>query len=139
MGADQVPALPTQSFSMPIAVVSAVGDQRHRSSFDDHVRREFFDQRDLCRRSTRGPACHRNTLAINQKHPLGSLAALGFPDSEPPFFAGEKLPSTNTSSQSKSCRSSSSSRNAVQIRSSTPLSVHSSKRRQQVEGEGNCS
>ena len=77
-----------------------VTGREHEVRFRDHMRREVFDQRDLRRRSARGPACRRKTLAIHQKHPLGSLAALGLADAAPPFWAGENVPSTKTSTPS---------------------------------------
>ena len=133
----KIEAASFQPLTMRVAVIGSIGDQRDLAADHSHFRDEVFDQRDLRGRSTRGPARHGNTLAINQKHPLGSLAALGFSDAEPPFFAGENVPSTNSSSQFSGCWSSSSSRNAFQTASSTPQSAHSFMRRQHVAGEGN--
>ncbi len=130
--ARKIEAASLQPLTMRVAVIGSFGDQRVLPADYGHLRGEVFDQCDLRGRSTRGPACHRNTLAINQKHPLGSLPALGFSDAEPPFFAGENVPSTNSSSQSSSCWSSSSSRSAFQTASSTPESAHSFMRRQHV-------
>lgn len=136
VGANQVPALLPQARSQFVTVVGSVSNQWRgrfpgRDGFEDP-----FDQRDLSRRSTFGPACKWNSLAIPHHHPLGSLASLGFSDAVPPFFAGEKLPSTKTSSQSSRTCSSSWSRKECQISIRTPAVSHSTIRRQQVLGEG---
>jgi hypothetical protein len=77
---------------------------------------------------------HRSTRAIDQKHPLRTLASLGLPDLDAPFFAGAKLPSTKHSSQRNFCRSFNSARNARQSRSSVPSSSQVRSRLQQVVG-----
>jgi hypothetical protein len=76
----------------------------------------------------------RSTRAIDQKHPLRTLAALGLADSGAPFFAGAKLPSPKHSSQRTLSASFSSARNARHSASSVPSSSHCRSRRQHVVG-----
>jgi len=83
---DEIPPLLPKTCPQLVAVVSPVSDQRRgrfpgRDGFEDP-----FDQRDLSRRSTFGPACEWNTLAICHHQPLGSLASLGFSDAVDPFL-----------------------------------------------------
>jgi hypothetical protein len=136
MWADQVPAFGQQVRSQLVAVINSVGDQRSRCFADRDFIDDGFDQRDLSRRSTFGPACERNALTICHHQPLCTLFPLGFADSVAPFLAGEKLASTNTSSQSIRPCSSSVSRKACQILTSTSSPSHSTSRRQHVLGDG---
>ena len=137
MRTDQIPTLSQQSFPQGVAIVGPIGDQRRglfflpRDLVDDS-----FDQRDLSRRSRRGNACEWNSLAIRHHQPLCTLSAFGFSDAGAPFFAGENVPSTKTSSQSISPCSFSVSRKACQMRTSTSSVSHSTSRRQHVLGEG---
>jgi len=135
IGTDQVPTFGCQAAPQGIAVVSLVGDQRRRFIADRDVFEDSLDQRDRSRRSTFAPACQWNSLTICHHQPLCTLSALGFADSVAPFFPGEKLASTNTSSQSNSRCSSRESRKACQIFPSTPSPSHSLRRRQQILGE----
>src|SRR5215475_1042252 len=91
-----------------VAVIAAIGDQPVRirprpprpMGPGDFDRGEgLIEERDL-RRGRRVQVCsQRSTCAIDQYHPLRSLAALGFADFGAPFLAGAKLPSTKHSSQ----------------------------------------
>ena len=81
-------------------------------------------------------ASKRNTLTIDHHHPLRSFAPFGFADSEAPFLAGAKLPSTKAFSQSRRPCSSSCLRNVRQISSHIPCSSNDFRRRQQVDGWG---
>jgi hypothetical protein len=134
--ADQVPALGQQAGSQLVAVVGSIGNQRRGLFPGRDLVEDSFDQRDLSRRSTFGPACEWNSLTIRHHQPLCTLSPLRFADSVAPFFAGEKLASTNTSSQSSRPCSSSVSRKACQILTSTPSPSHSTSRRQHVLGDG---
>ena len=136
MWTDQVPTFGQQTRAKFVAVIGSIGNQRSRRFAGGHFVDDFFDERDLSRRSTFGPACKWNSLTICHHHPLRTLSTLGFADSFAPFLAGEKLASTNTSSQSSSPRSSSVSRKACQISTSTSSPSHSTSRRQQVLGDG---
>lgn len=83
-------------------------------------------------------ASHRNTFAVDHHHPLRSFAFLGFPNAEPPFLAGAKLPSMKVSDHSRVPLSSSSLRKALQILSQTPSFSHRWSLLQQVAGLGYC-
>ena len=136
MRTDEIPAFRLQVGTQLVAVIGTVCNQRRGFFPDRDLVEDSFDQRDLSRRSTFGPACEWNSLTIRHHHPLCTLSALGFSNAVAPFFAGEKLASTNTSSQSSSPCSSRVSRKACQIVTSTPSPSHSVNRRQQVLGEG---
>jgi len=77
----------------------------------------------------------RKTFAIDQNHPLCTLATLRFSDSEPPFLAEAKLPSTKHSSHLIFCRSDSSLRNTRHSLRSVPFSSQSRSLRHTVEPE----
>ena len=133
-----------EPFSSRIAIVSLVcnhspwpGSWSSRASFgDSDLSKSLIKERDLSRRGRVGMASERNTLAIDQYHALRSLSPLGLPDCRAPFFAGKKLASTKTSSQSRIPFSSNSERNARHMSLKTSSSYHSLKRRQQVDGCG---
>jgi len=133
-----------QPFSCRVAVVRLIPDQSlgsyswsSRASFgDSDLSKSLIKERDLSRRGRVGMASERNTLAIDQYHALCSLSPLGLPDCRAPFFAGKKLASTKTSSQSRIPSWSSSERKARHISLRTPSSYHSLNRRQQVDGCG---
>jgi len=135
---------PPQSITNGIAIVSLVSDyslgtrpRSPRSSFgDSDFSNNLIKESDLSRRGRVGMASERNTLAIDQYHALCSLSPLGRPDTRAPFFAGKKLASTNTSSQSRMPLWSSSERNARHMSLRTSASYHSLRRRQHVEGWG---
>ena len=103
---------------------------------DLHLLQGGFDQLHFRRRGRSKCASKRNTLAVDHHHPLRTFAALGFADTEPPFFAGAKLPSAKVSCQFKYCRSSSSANSARQTSNQIPRSSHSFSRRQHVDGLG---
>ncbi len=87
------------------------------------------------RRGRRVQVCsQRSTRAIDQKHPLCTLAALGLADFGAPFFAGAKLPSAKHSSQRSFWRSFRSARKARHSRSNVPSSSQVRRRLQQVVG-----
>jgi hypothetical protein len=133
-----------EPFSSGITVIRFVCDHSlgscawsSRASFgDSDLSKSLIKERDLSRRGRVGMASERNTLAIDQYHALCSLSPLGLPDCRAPFFAGKKLASTNTSSQSRIPSRSRSERKARHISLRTPSSYHSRKRRQQVDGCG---
>ena len=67
----QIPTPSQQSLPQWVAVVSPIGDQRRGLFFlPRDVAEDSFDQRDLSRRSRRGPACEWNSLAIRHHQPL---------------------------------------------------------------------
>ncbi len=140
----QVDSSLPESLSKRVAIVRLVADHSFRpgprpsrpffGNFD--LLECLFGEPDLCWRSRVGIASQRKTLAIDHHHVLCSLSPLGLPDSRAPFFAGEKVPSMNTSSQSSTPLASNSERKALHISFKTSASYHSLRRRQQVEGCG---
>jgi hypothetical protein len=93
-----------------------------------------FEEGDF-RRGRRLQVCsQRSTRAIDQNHPLCTLAPLGFPDLGPPFLAGMKEPSAKHSFQRSFSWSLSWAKNARQSFKSTPISSHCFSRRQHVLG-----
>ncbi len=127
-----------------IAIIRPIGDQPLRlllgsssssAWYGDRVQC-FLDERDFPGGRRVQVVSQRKTLAVDHHHPLRSLAALGLADAGPPFFAGAKLPSMNTSLQSNWPRSSNSDKNARQTFNQTPRSSQSLSRRQQVEELG---
>ena len=130
-----------QPCPQPVAVVAAIQNQAiglrsrparaMRSSHPDRVDR-LFEELDLARTGRAQVCSQRSTLAIDQKHPLGALALLGFADSGAPFFAGAKLPSPKHSSQRTFSASFNSARNTLHRANSVPSSSHCRSRRQQV-------
>ena len=89
----------------------------------------LFQEFDLGRESRLQVYSERSTRAIGQYHKLRSLAALGFTDFGPPFFAVTNRPSMKHSFHRTFCRSLSWSKKARHKFSSTPLSAHPLKRR----------
>ena len=142
---NQLDPTPLQSAPQRIAVIGLVGYDALRAATrpaprtrDFDFSKRFFRQRGFVRGCRRQENSQRNTLAINQKHPLRTLAPLGFSHGQAPFFAGAKLPSRNVSSQRSRPRRSSCDRRVRHTSSSTPCSSHSCKRRQQVDPLGYC-
>src|SRR5215813_8404046 len=96
---------PFQEPANGVAVVPAIANQALGLPADRLTRERLLEERDL-RRGRRVQVCsQRSTRAIDQYHPLGPLAALGFADFGAPFLAGAKLPSTKHSFQRIFCRS----------------------------------
>jgi hypothetical protein len=139
VGSNQLDAALFHSSPQRIAIVAFVGNDALRfvawpaaPSRYFHPRQRGFGEGDFVRRGRRQECSQRNTLAVDQYHPLRALAALGFPDRSAPFFAGAKLPSMNVSSQRNSPRWSSVPNSARQASSHTSRSSQSRSRRQQV-------
>ncbi len=133
-----------QTSSGRIAVIGLISDHSFGSGpwpsgalfGDSDFSKRLIKESDLSRRGRVGNASERNTLAIDQYHALRSLSPLGRPDSRAPFFAGTKLASTNTSSQSRMPLWSRWERKARHMSLSTSVSYHCLSRRQHVEGCG---
>lgn len=138
---DRFDAACVQPRPQPVAVIAAIQHQPSglgprsacpmRSPHLDRVER-LLEELDLARTGRVQVCSQRSTRAIDQKHPLRTLAPLGLPDSGAPFFAGAKLPSPKHSSQRTLSASFSSARNARHSASSVPSSSHWRSRRQQV-------
>src|ERR1700722_1430624 len=91
----------------PVAVVGFVPDQSFRHLGHHAFFQGGFHQLHFSRRSAFCPHGERKTMTVCHTHDLGALAALGFPNQEPPFLAGTKVPSTKHSFRSNppaSCR-----------------------------------
>lgn len=139
--ANQFNASLFQLFAIIITIVTFISYQPLRLLFRpslswtrhcDSVER-FFEERNFTGGRRVQVVAQRNSFAVDHHHPLRSLAAFGFSDTQAPFLAGAKLPSINVSLQSNCPFSSSSERNARHIESHTFCSSQSLSRRQQVE------
>ena len=140
-GDDRFDPLQLQPHPQRIAVVATVEDKpvgiaprvsrSMRPAYRNGVERRL-EETDF-RWGRRVQMCsQRSTLAIDQQHPLRTLAPLRLADGTPPFFAGAKLPSPKHSSQRILSRSLRSARNARHSASRVPSSSQSRSRRQQV-------
>ena len=143
IGCDQLNASLLQALPQRVRVVGPVGDYALRllsrtafSSRDADFGERAFRKRSFSRRGAFQPNSQRNTLTVDQYHPLRSLAPLGFADRSAPFLAAAKLPSRNVSSHFSNPASSSPPSSARHACNHTPSSSHRCNRRQQVEGEG---
>ena len=139
VGSNQLDTALLQPLPQRIAVVAFIGNDAPRfrpwpsaPAWDLYLRERGFSEVDLVWRGRRQECSQRNTLAVDQYHPLRALAALGFADRSAPFFAAAKLPSRKVSSQRSSPRSSSVPSKARQASSQTSRSSQSRNRRQQV-------
>lgn len=142
---NQLNASSFQPAPQRIAIISLVGYDALRAlsrptprAWDFDLGERRFGQRGFVRGCRRQENSQRNTLAISQNHPLGTLAPLGFSHGQAPFFAEAKLPSKKVSSQRSRPRRSSCDSKLRPISSSTPCSSQSCKRRQQVDPLGYC-
>jgi hypothetical protein len=131
----------SQAGAQGVAVIAAIRNQALRSfagpsrfaGVADRDRVEGLLKEGDFRRGRRLQVCsQRSTRAIDQNHPLRTLATFRFPDFGPPFLAGTKLPSTKHSSQRSFCWSLSWAKNARQSLSKMLLSSQCLSRRQQV-------
>ena len=140
---DRFDAACVQPRPQPVAVVTPIQDQSLRlrtrpagSMGTSHLDcgKRLLDELLLARTGRVQVCSQRSTRAIDQKHPLRTLAALGLADSGAPFFAGAKLPSPKHSSQRTLSASFRSARNARHSASSVPSSSHWRSLRQHVVG-----
>ena len=142
---NQLNAASLQSAPQGVAIISFVGYDAPRTlprptarAWDFDLGERGFRQPGFVRGCRRQENSQRNTLAINQKHPLRTLAPLGFSHGQAPFLAGAKLPSKKVSSHFNRPRRSRSDSKARHTSSNTPCSSHCCKRRQQVDPLGYC-
>ncbi len=142
-GDDQFDAALLQPLAQRVRVVGAVGDHPLRllpwaafRSGDTDLSERGFGKRSFTRRGAFQPNSQWKTLAVDQYHPLRSLAALGFTDRSAPFFAGAKLPSRKVSSHFSRPSPSRAPSSARHASSHTSSSSHCLRRRQQVAGDG---
>lgn len=145
MRANQINATSGQAFSQWIGIRCLVVNQSwwvlswtsSRLTRHGNFIQRRFNQRDFTWCGRGNVHSQRNTLAVCHHHKLRTLSAFGLSDACAPFFAGENVPSANTSYQRSRCLKSSSARNARHTLSQIPCSSQSRNRRQQVLGEGN--
>jgi hypothetical protein len=140
---DQLDASFLQPLAQWVRVVGAVSDHPFRllpgpafGPGDADLCERGFRKRSFTRRGTFQPNSQWKTLAVDQYHPLRSLAALGFTDRSAPFFAGAKLPSRKLSSHFSRPSPSRAPSNARHASSQTSFASHCFRRRQQVAGDG---
>jgi hypothetical protein len=144
MRADQHDAALEQTPAQRVAIISAIGNDPQRSALRSsppraryrNARQSRFGQSYFPRRGGAKLTSQRNTRAVCHHHPLRTFATFGFTHAEPPFLAGAKLPSKNTSLQLSLPWASSCPSKPRQIPNQTSRSSHSCKRRQQVLAEG---
>lgn len=134
--ADQSHAATFQRITQPIRVGGLVVQQTLRPLSGDLNLHQCFNATDLGMTGGGGQAGDRRSPSIDQEHDLGALAAFGIADVGTPFFAGENVPSPMTWDQCSSFRRSIRTSKSFQASSSTPVSVHSLSRRQQVVEDG---
>lgn len=115
-----------------IAIVRFVADEPLRQTLRPCSIKGRFHQRHFVRRSVGNAGGGRNTMAVCDRHDLGSLAAFRFADCVAPFLAPEKEPSRKASVRSILPRCSKSSANVARIWTKTPSWVHCWNRRWQV-------
>ncbi len=139
VGSDQLDPALFHASPQRITVIAFIGNDALRfgawptaAARHSHPRERGFGESDFVRRGRRQECSQRNTLAVDQYHPLRAFATLGFSDGSAPFFAGAKLPSMNVSSQRNNPRWSSIASSARQASSHTSRSSQSRNRRQQV-------
>lgn len=96
----------------------------------------LVDQSHFMRRSTVHVEGDRKTRAVCNGHNLGPFAPFSFPNSRPPFLAGEKLPSIKASRMSRPPRSRRSSAKVRRMFSKIPSFDHFWCQRWHVDLEG---
>ncbi len=140
MGADQLDAARGELPAETGAVVGAIDNGALRAGARTacprtrhfHCGERLRGEDDFRRRGAKESASQRNTRAVRHHHPLRTLSTFGLAHGEPPFLAGAKLPSMNTSLQLSLPRASSSQRNRRQMFSQMSSCSQSRSLRQQV-------
>lgn len=134
--ANQFNPLLKKSFTQGVAVVAFIGNQPLRFFWNHHMIHRLLKQCHFIGARRVQVVPQRNSLAVDQYHPLRALAFLGFSDAKAPFFAGAKLPSTKLSLQSSCPCSSNSFMKIRQILTQRSCSSHAFNRRQHVDELG---
>jgi len=140
MRADQLDAACGELPAKARAVVGSIHDEALRATARTarsgarhfHCGERLRGKDDFGGRSAKESASQRNTRAVCHHHPLRTFSAFGFTHAEPPFLAGAKLPSMNTSLQLSLPCASSSQRNRRQMLSQMSSCSQSRSLRQQV-------
>lgn len=140
MRADEFDSPQGELAAEPGAVVGPIHNESMRAAartphswaWNLHCGERLRGKDDLGGRGAKESASQRNTLAVCHHHPLRTFPTFGLTHSEPPFLAGAKLPSMNTSFQLSLPCASSSQRNRRQMLSQMSSSSQSRNLRQQV-------
>lgn len=128
-----------KSRTQRIAVRSLIVDQLFWTTSNRAIGEQRLDEFDFMGTGTFNHVAARRTVAVNQQHDFGALAAFGLAYVKAPFLADENVPSAIDSSRSISpCRSSLLTRRAHAFLN-RPDSDHSFNRRQQVGCDGKWS
>ena len=131
---DELNASFLQTKPQRIAIGGLVVNQLTRSTVNRSI--SELDEVNFMGTGTFNHVAARRTIAVNQQHDLGPLAAFGLTYAKPPFLADENVPSAIDSSRSISpCRSSLLTRRDHAFLN-RPDSDHCFNRRQQVGCDG---
>ena len=136
MRADQLHAASRKMLAQPIGIGGFVVEQPFRHAVADPHVDQCFDRTDFGMIGRCGECGQRQSVSVYQQHQLGALASFRLTNVQPPFFAGENVPSPIASDQSIRRRLSIWPSSRCQTFSHTPDSVHSRCRRQHVTGLG---
>ena len=135
---DEFDAATRQPRSQLIVVGGQVVKESARLFGEKATLQKRFDQRRFMGTGAGDFGGQGKAATIGEDHGLGSLAAFGLADAQPPFFAEENVPSAIPSSQWMRPSRSRQRSSLVQAFVQTPASVQSWKRRQQVGADGKC-
>lgn len=135
MGTNQVNTTPLKSLAQRVIVCSFVVDQPFRFAAVNASRQQGLGQRDLVGTGTFGLVSQLQTVAVDEDHHLGTLAALCLADAFTAFFAEAIVPSAFMSVPSIFPRPSSQCSRRDQAFWKMPDSTHWRNRRQQIVGE----
>lgn len=101
MGRDHFrPVLLHQTFVQFFTIVRLVANQTLWNLGNNSIIESRLHQFYFSRRSAFCPQGDRKTMAVCNAHDFAAFSAFGFPDLEPPFLAGTKVPSTKHSLRS---------------------------------------
>lgn len=133
----QISSIPRiEAFANPICIRRFVVENSFRLLLRHASIHQVFQRVDLRMIGRKGEGRQWRAVSVDHQHDLGAFAFLGLADVGAPFFAGENVPSPIASSQSIWLSASSFFSNRRHAFSQTPAAVHSSNRRQHVEGLG---
>lgn len=134
---NQINTAREQLVAKPVRVGGFVIDQPLQFRFADELpAKQTFDQNDFISVGRLDVQTERNSVAVNQKHDLGSFSATGRTNAIAPFFADENVPSPMHSDHSISPSESIFLSNRLHAFSNRPDSVHCLNRRWHVDLDG---
>jgi hypothetical protein len=135
---DQFGSTAGQACAERVAVGRAVVEQSRQTTTNHSFLQKWLDQSNFVGAGTDNIDAERQASSVNEHHDLRAFTAFCLADAQSPFFAGENVPSAITSSQRMRPKLSSLRSRRAQTFWNTPDFVHSSRRRQQVAGDGKC-